>query len=32
MTYLLKKGELRSSFLLDLKRAKGSLPEKKHHG
>jgi hypothetical protein len=30
-TYLLKKGELESSSLLDRKRAKGSLPEKKHH-
>jgi hypothetical protein len=29
MTYLLKKGELKSSSLLDRKRAKGSLPEKK---
>jgi hypothetical protein len=28
MTYLLKKGELKSSSLLDRKRAKGSLPEK----
>jgi hypothetical protein len=32
MTYLLKKGELKSSSLLDRKRAKGSPPEKKHHG
>jgi hypothetical protein len=32
MTYLLKKGELKSSSLLDNKMAKGSLPEKKHHG
>jgi hypothetical protein len=32
MTHILKKGELISSFLLDRKRAKGSPPEKKHHG
>ncbi len=31
-TYVLKKGELKSSSLLDRKRAKGSPPEKKHHG
>jgi hypothetical protein len=31
-TYLLKKGELKSSSLLDRKRIKGSLPEKKNHG
>jgi hypothetical protein len=30
-TCLLNKGELKSSSLLDFKRAKGSLPEKKHH-
>ncbi len=30
-TCLLKKGELKSSSLLDRKRAKGSLPEKRHH-
>jgi hypothetical protein len=28
MTYLLKKGELKSSSLLDRQREKGSLPEK----
>jgi hypothetical protein len=32
MTSLLKKGELKNSSLLDLKRAKGSPPKKKHHG
>jgi hypothetical protein len=32
ITSLLKKGELKSSSLLDRKRAKGSPPEKKHHG
>ncbi len=31
MTYLFKKGELKSSYLLEWKRAKGSPPEKKHH-
>ncbi len=32
MTHLFKKGELKSNSLLDRQRAKGSLPEKRHHG
>ncbi len=32
MTYLLKKGELKSSSFLVRKRTKGSPPEKGHHG